>query len=163
MQNVVTTRHVRAADLPAIIALHEAAFGPGGNLFNMYQSWNWPQAIRDYALHTGQYDRAAQAIARRAKFDLADPRTANVLQANAATALAHILLASGKRREGERLLASTVQWIDAHPNFGLAVHMRIRATAMMLLGSQSEALSNLRTSVERGHDIRDVARILGKT
>lgn len=29
MQNAVTTRHVRAADLPAIIALHEAAFGPG--------------------------------------------------------------------------------------------------------------------------------------
>lgn len=29
MQNAVTTRHVRAADLPAIIALHETVFGPG--------------------------------------------------------------------------------------------------------------------------------------
>lgn len=29
MQNAVTTRHVHAADLPAIIALHETIFGPG--------------------------------------------------------------------------------------------------------------------------------------
>ena len=75
-------------------------------------------------------------------------------QANAATALAHILLAAGKRQAAERLLASTVQWIDAHPKFGLSVHMRIRATAMMLLGNRDEALSNLRASVEAGHDIR---------
>jgi len=132
----------------------EAAFGRGGYLFNVYQSWNWPQAIRDYALQTQQYDRGARAIAGRFKFDLSDPRTENLPQVNAATALAHILLAGGKRQAAERLLASTVQWIDAHPNFTMAVHMRYRAVAMMLLGNRDEALSNLRASVETGHDIR---------
>jgi len=135
-------------------AAGDAAFGSGGYRFNVYQSWNWPQAIRDHALHTRQYDRGARAIAERFGFDLADPRTANVTQIHAAAALAHILLAAGKRRAAERLLAGTVQWIDAHPKFGLPVHMRVRATAMMLLGNRTEALSNLRASVEAGHDIR---------
>lgn len=132
----------------------DAAFSRGGYLFNVYQSWNWPQAVRDYALQTREYDRAAKVIATRFAFDLENPRTSGPGQANAAPALAHILLAKGDRLRATRLLAQTVQWIDAHPGIGLSVHMRLRATAMMLLGEQDEALSNLRASVESGHDIR---------
>lgn len=130
-----------------------AALGRGGHLFNLYQTWNWPQAVRDYALQTREYDRGAQAIASRYGFDLKNPRTTGPAQVNAAPALGNILLAKGDKVAGTRLLAQTVQWIDSHPVYGMHVHMRLRATAMMLLGERSEALSNLRASVETGHDI----------
>ena len=72
----------------------------------------------------------------------------------AAPALANILLAKGDEAAGKRLLADTVRWIDGHPMYGLAGIMRYRAAAMMLLGDNRQALSNLRASIEAGHDIR---------
>jgi TolB-like protein/DNA-binding winged helix-turn-helix (wHTH) protein len=122
--------------------------------FNLYQTWNWPQAVRDYALQTGQYDRAAQAIAARYGFDLANPRTLGPPQVISAPALAQILMARGERTKATRLLAQTVQWIDTHPDYGMAFHMRARAEAMMLLGERTEALSNLQAAFETGHDVR---------
>lgn len=122
--------------------------------FNLYQTWNWPEAVRDYALQTGQYDRAAQAIAARYGFDLKNPRTTGPAQVNSAPALAQILMARGDRTTATRLLAQTVQWIDTHPSYGMAFHMRARAEAMMLLGERDEALSNLRAAFETGHDVR---------
>jgi hypothetical protein len=75
-------------------------------------------------------------------------------QVNSAPALAHILLAKGDRAGATRILSQTVQWIDSHPSYGMAWHLRARAAAMMLLGERDEALSNLRAAFEAGHDIR---------
>ena len=115
--------------------------------------WSWPQAVRDYALQTGDYDRSARAIAERFGIDLVDPRIHAVTQIIGAVPLGHVLLAKGDRGRGTALLASAVQWIDSHPSYGMPVHMRIRAEAMLLLGERNEALGNLRASVETGHDI----------
>jgi len=131
-----------------------AAFDRRGFLFNMYQNWNWSRAVRDYALQTGQYDKAAQGIAAHYGFDLKNPRTAGPPQVNTAPALAQLLTAQGHTARATRLLAQTVQWIDAHPSYGMAFHLRARAEAMMLLGERNEALSNLRASFEAGHDVR---------
>ena len=131
-----------------------AAYDRRGYLFNDYQNWLWIETIRDHALHTRQYDRGLEAIASRYGFDLRHPRVANLAQMTAAPALAHILLAKGDKALGTRLLAETVQWIDSHPSFGLGGVMRYRAEAMMLLGERNQALSDLRASVETGHDIR---------
>ena len=76
-----------------------------------------------------------------------------VTQIIGAVPLGHVLLAKGDRARSTALLASAVQWIDSHPSYGMPVHMRIRAEAMMLLGERNEALSNLRASVETGRDI----------
>lgn len=122
--------------------------------FNLYQTWNWSEAVRDFALHTGRYDRAAQAIAARYGFDLNNPRTVGPPQVNTAPELAQILIAKGERTKATRLLAQTVQWIDTHPSYGMAFHMRARAEAMMLLGEPDEALSNLQAAFETGHDVR---------
>ncbi len=123
-------------------------------MFNVFQNWLWAESVRDYALRTGQYERGAEAIASRYGFDLSNPRTESLPQSNAAPALGHILIAAGKRQEGERLLAQTIQWIDAHPRYGLVGVYRSRATAMMLLGEKDQALSNLQAVIETGHDIR---------
>lgn len=131
-----------------------AAYDRRGFLFNEVQNWNWSEAIRDHALYTREYDRGAEAIASRYGFDLKHPRVMNIAQTTAAPALAQILLSKGDRALGTRLLAETVRWIDTHPSFGLGGVMRTRARAMMLLGDRNQALSNLRASVETGHDIR---------
>src|SRR6185436_13447830 len=81
-------------------------------------------------------------------------RTLGPPQLNTAPALAPILIARGERAKAARLLAQTVQWIDAHPTYGMPYHMRARAAAMMLLGERNEALSNLRAAFETGHDVR---------
>ncbi|MEO6718527.1 MAG: winged helix-turn-helix domain-containing protein [Novosphingobium sp.] len=131
-----------------------AALGHRGFLFNKYSNWNWAEAVRDLALQTKEYDQAAGAIASHYGFDLRNPRTTNLPQATVAPALGHILLAAGQREQGTRLLTQTVQWIDGHPRYGLVGVRRLRATAMMLLGERDQALSDLRASIETGHDIR---------
>jgi TolB-like protein/DNA-binding winged helix-turn-helix (wHTH) protein/tetratricopeptide (TPR) repeat protein len=128
-----------------------AAFARSG--YRVDDRWSWPQAVRDHALHTRDYDRSAQTIAIHRDIDLANPRILTPKQLNGAVPLAHILMAKGDRTRGTALLNSAVKWIDSHPSYGMPVHMRIRAEAMMLLGERNEALSNLRASVETGHDI----------
>lgn len=131
-----------------------AALDRRGFLFNQYENWNWPEAVRDHTLHTRDYRRGAQAIATHYGFDLDDPRVLNIAQTVAAPALGHILLAKGDRQAATRLLTRTVQWIDSHPNFGMGGVRRTRAASLMLLGESGQALSDLRASIETGHDIR---------
>jgi hypothetical protein len=64
------------------------------------------------------------------------------------------LLAAGRKEQGERLLAQTIQWLDAHPRYGLVGNYRSRAASLMLLGEREQALSDLKASIETGHDIR---------
>jgi len=131
-----------------------AAYDRRGFLFNEYSNWGWPEAIRDYSLHTRQFDRGAEEIASRFGFDLKHPTVRGIAQMMAAPALAHILLVKGDEATGKLLLADSVRWIDGHPSYGLAGIMRYRAAAMMLLGDSRQALSYLRASIETGHDIR---------
>jgi len=131
-----------------------AAYDPRGFLFNEYSNWGWTEAIRDAALHTGQYDRAAEQIASRYGFDLRQPKVTSIAQMIAAPPLAQILLAKGDKAAGMHVLGDLVRWIDTHPSYGMGGIMRYRAAAMMLLGDRNEALSNLRASIETGHDIR---------
>ena len=135
-------------------AAGQAALGPRGFLFNRYQTWLWPETIRDYALQTKQYQLGAELIASRYGFDLRNPRTTSLPHTTAAPALGHLLLAAGNRAAGERLLAQTVQWIDDHPRYGLSGLARVRAEALMLLGQRSQALSDLKAAVDTAHDIR---------
>ena len=135
-------------------AAGKAALGSRGFLFNRFQNWLWAETVRDVALHTGQYRPAAEAIATRYGFDLQNPRTESLPQSIAAPALGQILLAAGERKKGEMLLAQTIQWLDAHPRYGLVGNRRVRATSLMLLGERDQALSDLKASMETGHDIR---------
>jgi TolB-like protein/DNA-binding winged helix-turn-helix (wHTH) protein/Tfp pilus assembly protein PilF len=131
-----------------------AALGPRGFLFNQYENWLWSESVRDYALQTREFDRAAEAIATRYGFDLDDPTVTNLQQTTAAVALGHILLASGKTAQGKLFLGRTIRWIDQHPRLGLVGVGRIKAGALMLLGQRDAALSLLTATVRSGPDRR---------
>ena len=147
----------------AVIALYEgdwrgageAALGPHGFVFNPFENWLWPEAVRDFTLKTGEHERGAQAIATRFGFDLANPRVLALYQTSAAVPLAQIFLASGKRDQATRLLSGTVQWIDEHPMLGLEGGTgRSEAQALLLLGQEDQALSVLLAATRSAHDIR---------
>lgn len=131
-----------------------AALGHRGFLFNQYENWLWAESVRDYALNTREFDRAAEAIATRYGFDLDNPTVTNLQQTTPAVALGHILLAGGKTAQGTHLLGQTIRWIDQHPRLGLVGVGRIKAGALMLLGQRDEALSLLTATVQSGHDLR---------
>lgn len=133
----------------------EAALGPRGFLFNHFENWLWPEAVRDFALNSGQPDRGAQAIASRYGFDLSNPRVTSLYQATPSVPLAQILLAQGKTDVARRFLAQSIRWLDEHPKLGLGGGTgRARAGALMLLDERDQALSVLLATTGAAHDIR---------
>lgn len=146
----------------AVFALHagdwraagEAAMGPRGFLFNQFENWLWPEAVRDYALKSGQLERGARAIASRYGFDLSNPRVTALYQMTPSVPLGQILLAQGKDDLANRFLAQSVRWLDEHPKLGLGGGTgRAKAGALMLLGQRDQALSVLLATTRSAHDI----------
>ena len=131
-----------------------AAMAPRGFLFNALRTQLWAETVRDFGLHSRQFDRAAEAIATRYGFDLDAPVVSNLQQEIAAPALAHVLLADGKTEAAKRLLVQSIRWVDQHPKLGLVGVGRNKAAALMLLGEQDQALSLLTATVVTGHDLR---------
>lgn len=135
-------------------AAGEAALSPRGFLFNQFENWLWPEAVRDYGVKAGRLEHAAQAIASRYGFDLGNPRVGSLYQVTPSVPLAHLLLTQGETEKANRLLASTIRWLEEHPRLGLEGGTgRARAEALMLLGQQDKALSVLLASVRNAHDI----------
>ena len=133
----------------------EAALGPRGFLFNPFENYLWPDAVSDYAIRTGQFERGAHAIATRYGFDLANPRVTTLYQTLASAPLAKILLAEGKRDVAMRFLAQTVRWVDEHPKLGFeGGNGRVKASALLMLGQKDQALSVLLAATQGAHDIR---------
>lgn len=136
-------------------AAGEAALGSRGFVFNQFENWLWPEAVRDYALKTGQIERGAQAIAARYDFNLADPHVSSLYQLGPSAPLAQLLQAQGKIKLAQRLLAQTVRWVDEHQKLGLAGgNGRTKAQALMLLGARDQALSVLLAATGQARDIR---------
>lgn len=141
----------------------EAALGPRGFLFNPFENFLWPDAVRDYALQTGQLNLGAQAIATRYGFDLSNPRITTLYQTLASAPLAQILLAEGKHEIAMRFLAQTVRWVDEHPKLGFeGGNGRVKASALMLLGQKDQALSVLLAATQGARDIRHCWYLTGQ-
>lgn len=144
-------------------AAGEAALGPRGFLFNQFENWLWPEAVRDLTLNSGQFDRGAQAIASRFGFDLSNPKVTTLYQMTPSVPLAQILLAQGKTDQAARLLAGAVRWLDEHSALGLAGGTgRAKAGALMLLGQRDQALSVLLATTQGAHDIRHCWYLVGQ-
>ena len=140
-----------------------AALSPRGFLFNHFENWLWPEAVRDYAMKTGQLDRGAQAIASRYGFDLSNPRVTALYQIPASVPLAQVLMANGKTDLAQRSLAQSIRWLDEHPKLGLGGGTgRARAGALLLLGQRDQALSVLLATTRDAHDIRHCWYLVGQ-
>ena len=114
-------------------AAGEAVYGVPEQLRGACNDWLAAEAVRDHALHTGDFARAIRFIGEL-----------NPLAVFSAVPLAHVLQAHGQRAESEELLDATLAWVNQWP------HRRMRADALALQGHHDAAIAELAEAFRSG-------------
>jgi adenylate cyclase len=129
----------------------ELAMGEPGRRYNLFESWGVPEAVRDWALHTGEIARGIAYLEERyglapgAKYDLSNFR--------AAACLVHLLQLSGQADRARELLEVLPPRIEATvPKDGPVYALRTLAILRMLQGDRAGALAMLGDSF-RANDL----------
>jgi predicted Zn-dependent protease len=157
---VARTTPVSAATARPLLALHagdwraagEAAMGPLAFEFGFNESWGVGEALRDYALRTGDYAAPTRLLSER--FDLRpdDPTSVRFGNYRAAVLLAHLEQVQGRTARAEDLLHAVIRWLDSDHRSPPVYKRRARAQALMLLGEQDRALVDLDASFRDDRD-----------
>ena len=115
------------------------------------QNWLAGEAIRDYAMKTGELSRAIAFI--RLKYYLGDAPAAHLdpCSIRAAVYLSQLMAAAGQGEQALALRRAASSWLDANATkyFGAAAG-RQRALILLLDGKQDAALTELADSVRSG-------------
>jgi TolB-like protein/DNA-binding winged helix-turn-helix (wHTH) protein/Tfp pilus assembly protein PilF len=126
------------------------ALSPAGTDYNRAESWGVPEAVRDYALHTGDYARAISFLEKRYGLTGDEPDL-SIDNFRAAAYLAQLLRASGQLERATRLLGRLPAAIDGStPRYGALYALRTKASVEMLSGQRDEALRTLAESFDSG-------------
>jgi TolB-like protein/DNA-binding winged helix-turn-helix (wHTH) protein len=128
-------------------AAGEAVYNVPEWLRSAYNDWLAAEAVRDLALHTGDFPRAIRFI-ESGGLGLAEPRKLNPVSIYVAVPLAHLLQANGQRAESEELLDETLAWVNRKrdPTRDSMVWWplrRVRADALALQGHRDAAIAEL--------------------
>jgi len=128
-------------------AFEDAAFANGRE-----ESWGVYEALKDWGMETGQVRQTLDALQSRTGL-VAAQRTVRLGNFRAAPAVAQLLLEAGETDDARALLSQTIQWIDEFhlPNLSTIYALRIKASALLLLGEDALALDALDASF-RGKD-----------
>jgi DNA-binding winged helix-turn-helix (wHTH) protein len=135
-------------------AAGEAVYGVPDQLRNAYNDWLAAEAVRDLALHTGDFTRAIRFI-DSGGLGIPSPRELNALTVFSAVPLAHVLQANGQRAESEKLLDDTLAWVARKPDPTQDYmlwwpHRRVRADALALQGHHDAAIAELAEAFRSG-------------
>jgi TolB-like protein/DNA-binding winged helix-turn-helix (wHTH) protein/Tfp pilus assembly protein PilF len=125
-------------------ALEESAFANG-----LYENWGVYEALRDYALRTGNY---TQVIAQIDRYTFLGDRDTSISMKNfrAVPAFAEVRMLQGNGDDARALLEKCIRWIDeVHlPQLSDVYALRVKANALMLLGDTDLALQTLQSSFD---------------
>ena len=123
-------------------ALRDSAFANG-----LYENWGVYEALRDWAIDSGDYRRALEQIDRHTALGAAVPEI-RLNNFRAVPEFAQLEIAAGDTEAGRALLESGLRWIDEYhlPRRGRVYALRVKANIQLLLGERDEALDTLRTS-----------------
>jgi Tfp pilus assembly protein PilF len=122
-----------------------AALSPAGTEYNRFESWGVPEAIRDFALHSGDHGPAIRFLEDR--YGLQEGNAPDVSNLRAAACLAELLRETGQARRADQLLAQLSTTIDSViEKHGPVIALRTRATVQLLRGEQDAALATLADS-----------------
>ena len=132
----------------------EAVYDVPEQLRSAYNDWLAAEAVRDLALHTGDFARAIGFI-DSGGLGIATPRELNALTVFSAVPLAHVLQANGQRAESARLLDDTIAWVNRKPDPTQEYmlwwpHRRVRADALALQGHRDAAVAELAEAFQSG-------------
>jgi TolB-like protein/DNA-binding winged helix-turn-helix (wHTH) protein len=113
-------------------------------------NWLAAEALRDYALKTGELGRAISFI--ESKYEFGDDPSAHIQICNSAAAipLSQLLAAQGHASEAQALRSSAMAWSNAHFDKYGATLGRTRATAILLEGQRDAALDALTEDFQSG-------------
>lgn len=149
----------RSARAVGLLAMHEGDWRRAGLAAYDEEGWTrdddhcefWQrEALRDYALKTGELNRAIAFI--KSKYYLADPPAAHLEVCNKGVAvdLSQLLAAAGQTEQAAALRRAASSWNDANEAKYLGDSHRIRAAVLLLDGKPDAALAELAESFRSG-------------
>jgi tetratricopeptide (TPR) repeat protein len=135
-------------------AAGEAVYDVPERLRGAYNDWLAAEAVRDLALHTGDFPRAIRLI-ENGGLGVAEPRKLDPMSIYIAVPLAHLLQANGQRAESEKLLDETLAWVNRKRDPRREALLwwplrRVRADALALQGHRDAAVAELAEAFRSG-------------
>ncbi len=118
---------------------------------NVFDDWQAGEALRDYAIRTGEWARSIRVL--EAKYNLSKNPQASLALENFRQAfyLSQLLAASGQGVQALELRHAVAAWNDAHEaTLGSVYARRLRAAMSLSDGDRSAALSELADSFRSG-------------
>ena len=112
------------------------------------------EAIRDYALQTGDTARAVAFLRQKYFFGMDPIKTLEVCNTHAAIYLSQLLAASGQSESALALREAAASWNDANQAKYLGSLRRVRALVLLLDGKRDAALSELAESFRSGYYVQ---------
>jgi TolB-like protein/DNA-binding winged helix-turn-helix (wHTH) protein len=132
-------------------AAASAAYEDAGWTYNYCENWQAAEALRDYALKTGELTRAIAFIKRRYYFEDAPAAHLDVCNQRAAIVLSQLLAVQGHTQQAVDLRHAAAAWNDANGAKYAGSARRTRATALLLDGKKDAALIELAGSFHAGN------------
>jgi TolB-like protein/DNA-binding winged helix-turn-helix (wHTH) protein len=114
------------------------------------QNWLAGDAIRDYALKTGEWSRAIGFIRQKYYFGDAPSAHLDYCNCRAAVFLSQLMAAAGQADQARALRRAASTWNDANATKVLGGARRLRALVLLLDGKKDVALAELAESFRSG-------------
>ena len=130
-----------------LAAYDEEGWTRGEDVCELWQS----EALRDYALKTGELSRAIAFIKSKYYLGDAPAEHLDVCNVRAAVHLSQLLAAAGQTDQALALRRAASSWNDANEAKYLGDSHRVRAGVLLLDGNQGAALAELAESFRLGY------------
>jgi len=132
-------------------AAGRAAYDDTASAFDYCGNWLSAEAVRDYALRTGELNPAIAFIKEKFQFGFDPAAHLNFCNIGAAIALSQLSSAQGHALEAVTLRRAVIAWLDANTEKYAGPARRQRATVLLLDGRRDAALDELSESFRSGN------------
>jgi TolB-like protein/DNA-binding winged helix-turn-helix (wHTH) protein len=149
-----------AAAAPMLISLWKgdwraagvaATQGQPGWHFGVFENWGAAQALRDFAINTGDVEPASRFMAAEFRLSARPPFGLGLHNFQQAVFLSQLLAAAGDYPHAIELRHAAEKWNDTNQTkYGPLFAHRLRATTLLLDGKQDAALAELAESFAAG-------------
>ncbi len=146
-QNVASSRLLLSLYRGDWRAAGLAAYDKEAWSYNVFENWGASEALRDYALKTGELDKAIRFL--QEKYALSADSSVPLLLDNfrQAVFLSQLLEAQGHTSQALELRRAASRWNDANElKYGSVFARRLRAGLLLLEGKREAALGELAES-----------------
>jgi tetratricopeptide (TPR) repeat protein len=125
---------------------------PRGFEFGFNESWGVAEALRDYALRSGDFAKPMALLRERFHLPVGSPPKLTLGNYRAAVPLAQLELVRGNEASARDLLQAVVRYLDDDVQSPPVYKRRSRSQALMLLGDPDAALAELEASFRKDRD-----------